>query len=157
MDNDTQQIYLQFFEKYSRLENIWKDDIRFYNWEEQRIKLVPIAQALSNLTISSLENDSALIKYQNENPPKSQVGPKNWIEYSPPKFIQSLPKTTPGLEMAILIDKMRNVRNNLFHGGKWSDLCIDKERSKKLVMGSIALMNAILANTQVDWGQKYRE
>lgn len=75
--------------------------------------------------------------YLTEHPPKEQVaeaGRLNWIEK---------PAIPPVGSTAVLL-YVRRVRNNLFHGGKFSERWIDPDRSRKLISASLTVLHASL-------------
>ena len=77
----------------------------------------------------------AAIKYIVEHPPQKQIirdGTLNWRE--------GLPPTQPGNQADLVIMLVRRVRNNLFHGGKFSGQWFNPARSKLLLKHSLTIL-----------------
>jgi hypothetical protein len=86
-----------------------------------------------------LVNDSAIteaIEYMSKNPPKKQMIRNQLLVWEAPT-----PNTNRTLE---IIQCVRRVRNNLFHGGKFNDQWFEPERSEELLLHSLSILNACL-------------
>lgn len=142
------ELFLKFFLLFSRLEAVWKSDASCYDWERQGPRLKAIAERLKGLKLNANEVISASVdvRYLDENPPKVQIGPNEWRDYSPPAYCEAD-------KLTILLDKIRVLRNNVFHGGKWSSLPADSTRDARLVSGAVAMIEQIL-KCNADWNSK---
>jgi hypothetical protein len=77
------------------------------------------------------------VKYLTQHPPKEQHakdGALQWIEK---------PADPPAGSTAVLL-YVRRVRNNLFHGGKFSHSWIDPDRSTRLIRASLEILHECL-------------
>jgi hypothetical protein len=77
------------------------------------------------------------VNYLTQHPPKEQratAGELSWREK---------PAVPPGGSNAVLL-YVRRVRNNLFHGGKFSHSWIDPDRSARLIRASLEVLRACL-------------
>jgi transposase len=143
-------LMFKFFTYFSRIEAVWKSYEAFYDWKNGYLLIGKIADDLrtNKLDYRSIINHSVDLKYLCENPPREQVGHVKWVDYKLPPYL----RTEQSIEAAL--DKMRNVRNNLFHGGKWSSLNNGDDRDMKLISGSVDLIELILSK-QADWRARF--
>lgn len=90
----------------------------------------------------------AAVGYLLQHPPKSQIigdGNLTWSEVEPTTDIQS----------DLVLQYVRRVRNNLFHGGKFNGRWFEPERSEQLLRHCLTILNACL-DASHDVGNAYR-
>jgi len=78
------------------------------------------------------------ISYLKENPPKKQVLKNNTLDWDCPEEKQDIQR---------LIDAVKRVRNNLFHGGKYplpAEPVTDPSRNRELIKHSITVLKYLL-------------
>ena len=99
------------------------------------------AQSVSDLLNNPPAPDlQEAIKYIVDEPPKKQIirdGTLGWRD--------GLPPTQPGNQADLVLVLVRRVRNNLFHGGKFSHHWFDPERSELLLKHSLTILLGCLA------------
>ena len=96
-----------------------------------------VGDALNNPTNGDLRE---AIEYILSHPPQKQIlqdGTLDWRE--------ALPTTPPEDRADLLLVLVRRVRNNLFHGGKFSAQWFDAIRSEKLLRHSLTILRECLA------------
>jgi len=87
-----------------------------------------------------LSNDADLgqaVDYLMNHPPKKQVARQNELGWSDVRPEADTPT-------GVLLLCVRRVRNNLFHGGKFSRGWIDPHRSSRLITASLTVLNGCL-------------
>lgn len=90
--------------------------------------------------VSRLKVDPSLgeaVDYLMNFPPKKQVIRHRRLDW------EDIPANC-GTSTEALLVYVRRVRNNLFHGGKFSERWIDPERSERLIRASLEVLNACL-------------
>lgn len=79
------------------------------------------------------------VDYILSQPPNKQI-----VQDGELKWSKALPKNKPELELLLIL--VRRVRNNLFHGGKYSDGYFEEPaRSKELIEACISILNHCLS------------
>lgn len=81
-----------------------------------------------------LGDDKESAKYILENPPMKQI-----VEHSSVKWKEV---STNDTSIQALFGHIRRVRNNLYHGAKFSTTWFDPVRSQKLISHSLKVLNA---------------
>ena len=139
-EKELNELAFEFFKTFSRFECALK--VSGYHWGiDRKAKANWDTYALTVLNIIDNPDTEELreaITYLQNNPPKIQyinsLGASEWK-----------PNNQTGENKAILIFMyIRQVRNNLFHGGKFSNQSLDSNRSKALMENSLLILKACL-------------
>jgi len=133
--SELDQLAIELFQKFARIEYALKAAGFHYGEGEAKPNWDKFASSVSGV----LEKDPSIdasIKYISENPPKKQVIRNNLLEWEIPK-----PDASKTHELLLCV---RRVRNNLFHGGKFSGHWFAPERSKELLLHSLNILDACL-------------
>lgn len=79
------------------------------------------------------------IEYIVDYPPQKQIIRGQTLDWRP-----ALPTTPPGDRADLVLVLVRRVRNNLFHGGKFSAQWFDPTRSEQLLRHSLTILRGCL-------------
>jgi len=141
-DSEDRRLAWHFFVFFSRMEYALKRTRSYLknspnaepNWDkfgsdyDERFR-----QALSPLTALSVE-------YFEASPPRKQTQVEGTMGWSEPRRRGENDK-----QLKWLLQAIRTVRNNLFHGGKFPLITMpDPSRDRDLLMHSLAILNAVL-------------
>lgn len=110
-------------------------EIAFPDWENfaNRIK--------NNFNSNDSQDLKKAVDYVWENPPMTEVITEDdKILFVPPVYNYS------DFDFVIFIKFIRNIRNNLFHGGKHGDIALpqDTERNEELLKSALLILDACL-------------
>ncbi len=138
MNNSLDNISFQFFKLFAQYEYALKE-MGFYNTKPKNI-VEPDWDAFANQVgkiVFDLQDEPVqlAIEYLMSTPPKRQVikeGKLNWDEV-----------TNKHRTPQVLFRHIRRVRNNLYHGGKFSTHWFDPQRSYELINKSFIILNAL--------------
>lgn len=95
---------------------------------------VEIHDAFNSLEVEELEY---AISFMLNEPPKKQINANGLVEWDEPP-------PNASNQTDLLLQYVRRVRNNLFHGGKFNGRWFAPERSGPLIDSSIKILNACL-------------
>lgn len=132
---DIDQLAFKLFKKFARIEYALKA-AGFHHGEGEA---KPNWDSFASSVSGKLENDpaiSAAIEYMSKRPPKKQVIQNSLIKWEYPPHNTNITHE--------ILQCVRRVRNNLFHGGKFNYNWFAPERSKKLILHSINILDACL-------------
>ena len=132
---DLDQLAVKLFQKFARIEYALKAAGFHYGEGKAKPNWDKIASSVSGI----LENDPAIaaaIEYMSEKPPKKQVIRNQLLEWEDP--------TPNASKTHEILQCVRRVRNNLFHGGKFNNHWFAPERSKELLLHSLSILDACL-------------
>lgn len=126
---------VELFKKFARIEYALKA-AGFHNGEG---RAEPNWDTFASSVSGVLEKDPAIaaaIQYMVDKPPKKQMVRKGLLEWE-----EVTPNASKPHE---ILDCVRRVHNNLFHGGKFNDHWFEPERSKELLLHSLNILDACL-------------
>lgn len=145
MEQELDKLAFEFFKTFARFECSLKAG-GFHNGEgDAEPNWSKFAKSVSG-TIENPTDDKLrnAIQYISENPPKKQViknGLLDWAPFNP----------NTNLKSDKILQYIRRVRNNLFHGGKFNGHWFAPERSEFLIRHSLVILNACLKTSQKVW------
>ena len=138
IDNGGTEIVFQFFISFARIECALKNSLTFAtsnlptqpNWELFLKTIKPLTDYSSNASIKKAKD------YILNNPPQIQTKTATAIEWTEREFQQNEPEENK------LLQHIKDVRNNLFHGGKFNGIYkIDESRNYILINSSLTILN----------------
>ena len=133
--SELDKLAVGLFQKFARIEYALKAAGFHHGEGEAKPNWDKFASSVSGV----LEKDPAIaaaIKYMIEKPPKKQVIRNQLLEWE-----EATPNASKTHEILLCV---RRVRNNLFHGGKFNGHWFEPERSKKLLLHSLSILDARL-------------
>ena len=95
-----------------------------------------VRDALNNPADADLRE---AVEYILGHPPQKQIIRDETLDWR-----EALPPTTPGDRADLVLMLVRRVRNNLFHGGKFSAQWFDPTRSEQLLRHSLTILRGCL-------------
>lgn len=149
MDDDLDRLAADMFRTFARFEYALKA-AGFHNGNGAA---KPNWRAFAT-TVTGLFDDprsegfSEAIEYILGHPPKQQVIAGGILSWS-----DALPDTN--LKSDLVLQYVRRVRNNLFHGGKFNGRWFEPERSERLLNSSLVILETCI-ETSPEVGEAYR-
>jgi hypothetical protein len=137
--NELDNLAYRFFREFSRMEYALKvvGDLRRNDGSAEACWKV-FAQRIHHDLQLRIQNDPQLfekVNFINAHPPKKQIVVNREL-----RWIDNVPDGDN--ESVILIEHVKRVRNNLFHGGKFNGNWLDPERSSQLIDASLVVIVA---------------
>jgi transcriptional regulator with XRE-family HTH domain len=134
------EVLLEFVAVYARLEYALKQAGRVddggqlrVRWQEFIAETAPYFRPDANTALREA------VRYIAEHPPKKQVlvdGRVAWREVQP---------GTLDIPLQTLVEHVRRIRNNLFHGGKFaSNLIAEPARNERLLYSGVLVLNEVV-------------
>lgn len=140
-DVELDKLAFQFFKTFARIEYALK--AAGYRRTDKRAGLQAdwgrFADSVHAVfSVPQSDRLKAAIRYLTDQPPRKQAVRGDALEW-----VNSSPRAES--EADLVLKYVRQVRNNLFHGGKFNGRWFDFERSKDLMHHSLVILEACLA------------
>ena len=143
MSPEDQRIVLEFFCAFARFEYALKRSTKFLTGGKERRRAEPdwktfareIGAAYPSLDGEDFKQARAYILGK---PPKVQIVVNNELDWDP--SVRRADQT----EISVLLECVKTMRNNLFHGGKFPGLLVDgSERDPQLLVSGAVVLRSV--------------
>ncbi len=132
-------LMVNFFISFSRFECALKTSIEFANGNDRRVEAnwdKFVGSISQNFNVNKNGELKAAVEYILKNPPKIQALNTNQLIWNDRVFAQ------PTADIKKLCQHIRDIRNNLFHGGKFNgNYEPDVSRNYILIKSAIIILN----------------